>query len=193
MSGLDIWPGMVDAGSTIGLFEIGSLAETQDSCRRRPVPARAAQQHGASPRQRAHPGDAGQRHPDLVRRADRAASISGQGCLIDLNGWVPRELVIADPVGPERDDPDLHLPHARIAPARPGPGPARARARGAAGGEAEATRAAEGAARQDQGAVPQGARLRHGRRPRPASGAKLRPRPTSGSRRWSPTPAARSR
>ena len=30
MSGLDIWPGMVDAGSTIGLFEIGSLAETQD-------------------------------------------------------------------------------------------------------------------------------------------------------------------
>ena len=31
MSGLDIWPGMVDAGSTIGLFEIGSLAETQDT------------------------------------------------------------------------------------------------------------------------------------------------------------------
>ena len=31
MSGLDIWPGMVDAGSTIGLFEIGSLTETQDS------------------------------------------------------------------------------------------------------------------------------------------------------------------
>ena len=30
VSGLDIWPGMVDAGSTLGLFEIGSLRETQD-------------------------------------------------------------------------------------------------------------------------------------------------------------------
>ena len=47
MSGLDIWPGMVDASSTIGLFEIGSLAETQDYERCRPVSARAALEHCA--------------------------------------------------------------------------------------------------------------------------------------------------
>ena len=27
LGGLDVWPGMVDAGSTLGLFEIGSLNE----------------------------------------------------------------------------------------------------------------------------------------------------------------------
>jgi imidazolonepropionase-like amidohydrolase len=97
MSGLDIWPGMVDAGSTIGLFEVGSLAETQDS-------ADAAQ---FQPELRSSTA----LHPDSehipVTRANgiltsfvepTGGTISGQGCLIDLNGWVPRELVIADQV-----------------------------------------------------------------------------------------------
>jgi imidazolonepropionase-like amidohydrolase len=97
MSGLDIWPGMVDAGSTVGLFEIGSLAETQDS-------ADAAQ---FQPELRTSTA----LHPDSehipVTRANgiltsfvepSGGTISGQGCLIDLNGWVPRELVIADQV-----------------------------------------------------------------------------------------------
>ena len=123
MSGLDIWPGMVDAGSTIGLFEIGSLAETQDS-------ADAAQ---FQPELRSSTA----LHPDSehipVTRANgiltsfvepTGGMISGQGCLIDLNGWVPRELVIADQVALDVHDPDLHRPHARIAPARPGPGAA---------------------------------------------------------------------
>ncbi|HEV3122174.1 MAG TPA: amidohydrolase family protein, partial [Isosphaeraceae bacterium] len=30
LHGLDIWPGMIDAGSVLGLFEVGSLPETQD-------------------------------------------------------------------------------------------------------------------------------------------------------------------
>ena len=30
LGGLDIWPGLIDAGSNIGLFEIDSLRETQD-------------------------------------------------------------------------------------------------------------------------------------------------------------------
>ena len=97
MSGLDIWPGMVDAGSTIGLFEIGSLTETQDS-------ADAAQ---FQPELRSSTA----LHPDSehipVTRANgiltsfvepTGGTISGQGCLINLNGWVPRELVIADQV-----------------------------------------------------------------------------------------------
>jgi imidazolonepropionase-like amidohydrolase len=97
MSGLDVWPGMVDAGSTIGLFEVGSLAETQDS-------ADAAQYQ---PELRSSTA----LHPDSehipVTRANgiltsliepTGGTIAGQGCLIDLNGWVPRELVIADQV-----------------------------------------------------------------------------------------------
>jgi imidazolonepropionase-like amidohydrolase len=97
LSGLDVWPGMVDGGSTLGLFEVGSLSETQDY-------ADAAQ---FQPELRTSVA----LHPDSehipVTRANgiltaivepSGGTISGQSCLIDLNGWVPRELVIADGV-----------------------------------------------------------------------------------------------
>ncbi len=97
LAGLDVWPGMIDGGSTLGLFEVGSLAETQDY-------ADAAQ---FQPELRASVA----LHPDSehipVTRANgvltafvgpSGGTISGQGCLIDLNGWVPRDLVIADSV-----------------------------------------------------------------------------------------------
>ncbi len=97
LTGLDLWPGLVDAGSTLGLFEVGSLVETHDS-------ADAAQ---FQPELRSSTA----LHPDSehipVTRANgiltsfvepTGGTISGQGCLINLNGWVPRDLVIADPV-----------------------------------------------------------------------------------------------
>jgi len=138
MSGLDIWPGMVDAGSTLGLFEIGSLNETQDH-------ADAAQ---FQPELRSSTA----LHPDSehipVTRANGILTsfvepsggiISGQGCLIDLHGWVPRELVIADSVAL-----NVHIPayvprsadsrRPGVGPGRPGPGQGPA----GAGGEAEA-------------------------------------------------------
>jgi imidazolonepropionase-like amidohydrolase len=135
MSGLDIWPGMVDAGSAIGLFEIGSLSETQDQ-------ADAAQ---FQPELRSSSA----LHPDSehipVTRANGILTalvepsggiISGQGCLIDLHGWVPRELVIADSVGL-----DVHIPPYVPRPAdsqRPGLTPGRPRlAQGPGGGEAD--------------------------------------------------------
>jgi imidazolonepropionase-like amidohydrolase len=97
LAGLDVWPGMIDAGSELGLFEIGSLTETQDH-------ADAAQ---FQPELRASIA----LHPDSehipVTRANgvltafvgpTGGTIAGQCCLINLNGWVPRELVIADTV-----------------------------------------------------------------------------------------------
>ena len=95
VSGLDLWPGMVDAGSAIGLFEVGSLTETQDY-------ADAAQfQPELKSSIALHPDS---EHIPVTRANGILTSfvepsggiISGQGCLIDLNGWVPRELVIAD-------------------------------------------------------------------------------------------------
>ena len=79
LSGLDRLAGYGRRRIDVGLFEIGSLAETQDYSRRRPVSARAAQQHRPAPRQRAHPGDAGQRHPDLVHQAPAAGIDLGPG------------------------------------------------------------------------------------------------------------------
>jgi imidazolonepropionase-like amidohydrolase len=95
LGGLDVWPGLVDGGSTVGLTEISSLTETHDY-------ADAAQ---FQPELRTSTA----LHPDTehipVTRANGVLTtfveptgglISGQGCVIDLNGWVPRELVIAD-------------------------------------------------------------------------------------------------
>ena len=79
---------MVDAGSTIGLFEVGSLAETQDFADAAQFQPELREQHGASSRQRAYPGHAGQRDLDLVRRAVRRRDL-GPGMPDRLNGWVP--------------------------------------------------------------------------------------------------------
>ena len=102
--------------------------------------------------------------------------ISGQGCLIDLNGWVPRELVIADAVAL-----NVRIPAyvSRIAegrtvrpgPAGPGPRP------GPAASAADARERAEGTARQDQGAVPAGRWPTTPWCTRPASAANRPPRP----------------
>jgi imidazolonepropionase-like amidohydrolase len=131
-TGLDIWPGLVDAGSTLGLFEVGSLSETQDFA------------------------DAGQFQPELrtstalhpdsehipVTRANGILTslvqpsggvIAGQACLIDLNGWVPRDLVIADSVALVISIP-AYVPRAqereRPRPGRPGMPPGQGAAAG---------------------------------------------------------------
>ena len=121
LSGLDVWPGLVDAGSALGLFEIGSLAETQDFA------------------------DASRFQPELrtstalrpdsehipVTRANGVLTayvepsgglISGQGCVINLRGWVPRELVMADPAALNVTIP-AYIPRPEGGQRRPGPGP----------------------------------------------------------------------
>jgi imidazolonepropionase-like amidohydrolase len=135
LNGLDVWPGLVDAGSTVGLFEVGSLAETQDF-------ADAAQ---FQPELRTSTA----LHPDSehipVTRANGILTalvepsggvISGQGCLIDLNGWVPRDLVIADSVALNLTIP-RYVPRPqdsqRPGPGRPGMFPGQGQGQGAGG------------------------------------------------------------
>jgi imidazolonepropionase-like amidohydrolase len=93
--GLDIWPGLLDAGSPLGLMEIASLPETNDYA--------DIAQFGAELRASTALHTDSRLIP--VTRANGILStyvqpagglISGQGCLIDLEGWVPRELVKAD-------------------------------------------------------------------------------------------------
>ena len=121
LNGLDVWPGLVDAGSALGLFEIGSLAETQDFA------------------------DASRFQPELrtstalrpdsehipVTRANGVLTayvepsgglISGQGCIINLRGWVPRELVMADTAALNVTIP-AYIPRPEGGQRRPGPGP----------------------------------------------------------------------
>ncbi|QEH34362.1 hypothetical protein OJF2_28990 [Aquisphaera giovannonii] len=119
--GMDVWPGMVDSGSALGLSEIGSLTETQDAA------------------------DAGRFDPELLAstalRADsehipvtRVAGVlssfvqpagglvAGQGCMINLRGWVPRELVVKDPAALCVNIPTYVPPPAEGTRRRPGMG-----------------------------------------------------------------------
>ncbi len=101
--GLDVWPGMVDAGSVVGLFEIGSLPETldaSDSAQSQPEVRTSVAIHPDSeliPVTRANgvlsayiqPGGGGGQGPN-------GGLIPGQGCIADLSGWVPSEMVLVD-------------------------------------------------------------------------------------------------
>ncbi len=93
--GLHVWPGMIDAGDEVGLFEIGSIRETQDF-------SDSAQYQ---PELRSSTA----LHPDSelipVTRANGVLSsfvqptggvIAGQGAVIRLDGWVPSEMVVQD-------------------------------------------------------------------------------------------------
>ncbi len=95
LNGLDVWPGMIDSASQVGLFEIGSLSETHDS----------ADSADFQPELRSSVAI----HPDSeiipVTRLNGILSafvlpegglISGRGCLINLAGWVPPEMVVDD-------------------------------------------------------------------------------------------------
>ena len=96
--GLDVWPGLIDAGSPLGLYEVGSLPETQDS----------SDSAEYQPELRTSIA----LHPDSelipVTRANGVLAtfvqpsggvIAGQGCVIGLDGWVPMEMVVLDSAG----------------------------------------------------------------------------------------------
>lgn len=119
MSGLDLWPGLVDAGSNTALSEVGSLSETHDY-------ADAAQ---FQPELRAAVALKADSEHIPVTRANGILTayiqpsggiISGQGCAIDLQGWTPSELVIVDRVALQVTIP-AHIPR-RDESSRPEPG-----------------------------------------------------------------------
>jgi imidazolonepropionase-like amidohydrolase len=139
LGGLDVWPGLVDAGSTIGLAEIGSLAETQDF----------SDASRFEPELRASTALRPDSEHIPVTRANGILTsyvqptgglVSGQGCVIDLRGWVPRELVIVDTAALNVTIPS-YIPRTPEGPRRgPGPGPGPNPGGGEAGRDPQARR-----------------------------------------------------
>ena len=179
--GLDLWPGLIDAGTPLGLYEVGSLQETQDS--------------SDSAEYQPELRTAVALHPDSelipVARANGILSafvqpsggvISGQGCVIGLDGWVPSEMVVLERAGLV-----VNIPR-YIAPGPGGRG--RFAAMAAEGGDASP--GPQGPAGGDPRPVQEGPGLRQGgdRRPRPQGpGPSPDPRLTA----LAPTPGGRSR
>lgn len=93
LRGLHLWPGMIDGGSVVGLFDIGSLRETQDHA------------DSAQIQPELHTGTALHADSELIPVTrfngvlaafiqPTAGQIAGQGCVIKLDGWVPRDLIL---------------------------------------------------------------------------------------------------
>jgi imidazolonepropionase-like amidohydrolase len=125
LQGLDVWPGLIDAGTVLGLYEIGSLVETRDDADAAQVEPELRTSSALRPESELIP----------VTRSNGVLTayvqpsgglISGQGCVIELNGWVPREMVLADEVAlnvtisrPDfTTDDSVHVPRADAADAR---------------------------------------------------------------------------
>ena len=95
LRGLDVWPGMIDAGSVVGLFEIGSIAETQDVADSAPMQPELRTSVALHPDSELIPVTRG--NGVLTSYVQPGGgTISGQGCLAELDGWVPSEMVLVD-------------------------------------------------------------------------------------------------
>jgi imidazolonepropionase-like amidohydrolase len=97
-TGLHLYPGMIDAGTVLGLTEYGSAKETHDF----------AEGGDFQPDLRASTGINTDSELIPVTRANGVTTvvtrpigtvIAGQGALINLNGWVPKEMTLVDPIG----------------------------------------------------------------------------------------------
>lgn len=93
--GFDVWPGLIDAGSAIGLFEIGSQWETQDQEDSAPIQPELLAVRALHPESEVIP---------VTRAAGvltsfvhpMGGSISGRGGVIRHDGWVPAEMTIVE-------------------------------------------------------------------------------------------------
>jgi len=107
-TGLHVYPGLIDAGSVLGLNEIDSLRSTQDS---REIGTFNAHLKAASA---VHP------HSEHIRiartagitttlTAPRGARIAGQSAVIHLDGWTAPEMVLVDAYGLHTTVPSLPI------------------------------------------------------------------------------------
>ncbi|HZU37795.1 MAG TPA: amidohydrolase family protein, partial [Gemmataceae bacterium] len=95
LDGLHLYPGMIDAASAVGLSEIASIPETQDFSEIGDFQPDLRASTGLNPDSEQIP----------VTRANgvlsvavspEGALVSGQVAVIDLSGWVPREMLVED-------------------------------------------------------------------------------------------------
>jgi imidazolonepropionase-like amidohydrolase len=97
LAGLDVWPGLIDAASIVGLSEIGSLRVTQDF----EEGARLAPELRTSVALKPDSALLGVTRTNgilAVFAQPTGGTIAGQGCVANLAGWVPPEMVVADNV-----------------------------------------------------------------------------------------------
>src|SRR5205823_6904072 len=97
VTGLHIYPGMIDAGTILGLVEIGSARETDDSRDGGDFQPDLRASVGINPDSELIPVTRANGVTTVVTRPT-GSLVPGQGALINLAGWVPAEMVVVDPL-----------------------------------------------------------------------------------------------
>lgn len=95
-TGLSVYPGMMDAGSTVGLVEIDSVPGTVDTAELGEFNPNAAAAVAVNPHSEVVPVTRvnGVTH---VVTVPGGGIVSGQSAVIELAGWTPEEMLLASP------------------------------------------------------------------------------------------------
>jgi imidazolonepropionase-like amidohydrolase len=97
VTGLHIYPGMIDAGTVLGLVEIDSARETADFREGGDFQPDLRASIGINPDSELIPVTRANGVTTVVTRPT-GSMVPGQGALINLAGWVPSEMVVVDPI-----------------------------------------------------------------------------------------------
>ena len=106
--GLHVYPGMIDAGTVIGLTELGSARETQDFAELGDFQPDLRAAAGINPDSELIPVTRANGVLAVVTRPT-GGTVAGQSALIHLHGWIPTDMVVVDPLA-------LHVEFPSVAP-----------------------------------------------------------------------------
>jgi imidazolonepropionase-like amidohydrolase len=95
--GLHLYPGMIDAATVLGLTELDSARETQDHTEGGDFQPDLRASTAINPDSELIPVTRANGVTTVLTRPI-GSIIAGQGALINLAGWVPREMTVVDPV-----------------------------------------------------------------------------------------------
>jgi imidazolonepropionase-like amidohydrolase len=105
-TGLSVYPGLIDSGSSVGLLEVNSVAGTVDTSELGDMNPNAQAAVALNPHSNLIPVTRVNGITTVIARP-QGGVVSGQGALIQLSGWTPAEMVLKAPIGMYIDFPRL--------------------------------------------------------------------------------------
>ncbi|HUP43955.1 MAG TPA: amidohydrolase family protein [Thermoanaerobaculia bacterium] len=110
-SGLSVYPGLIDSGTTVGLVEIDSVAGTVDTTELGTMNPNARADVAVNPHSEVIPVTRVNGITNVIV-APEGGVVSGQSALMQLAGWTPTEMTVKAPAAMH-----LRFPRLRSAPA----------------------------------------------------------------------------
>ncbi|HLJ74350.1 MAG TPA: amidohydrolase family protein [Thermoanaerobaculia bacterium] len=106
-TGLSVYPGLIDSGTTLGLTEVSSVAGTNDVNELGDLNPNARAEVAVNPHSNLIPVTRVNGITTVITEPD-GGIISGQDALIQLSGWTPKEMTLKAPVAMH-----IHFPRLR--------------------------------------------------------------------------------